>query len=157
MLKRTAVVFLVFMATLLLAGQTTPKKRLSVRDQVNQALGGKVIRVEPNNTFPDDSLVQRITLVVDRKGVQSRATMEYFIDEDLNILKRLLYGANNTVLWSLVTLAMSEEERLAGWSNCIEECKRAYPKRRGRRNHGYILCAGSCDLIYMPDPDSPQK
>jgi hypothetical protein len=156
MLKRTAVVCLVFMATLLLAGQTAPKKRLSVRDQVNQALGGKVIRVEPNNTFPDDSLVQRITLVVDRKGVQSRATMEYFIDENLNILKRRLYGANNAVLWSLETPTMSEEERIAGWNNCIEECKRAYPRgRSGRRHRGYILCAGSCDLIYMPD--SPQK
>jgi hypothetical protein len=151
MTKKSIVLCLLIASVFLFVSQTLPKKALSIKVQVNQALGGKVIRVEPNNSLPEDSLVQRVTLVVDKNGVQSRAYMEYTIDENLNILQRRLFGSNNSVLWSAAAVAMSPEERANRWGDCIEECKRD-ARRLPRRNRAriYAMCASACDLFYDP-------
>jgi len=82
--------------------------------------------------------------------------MEYTVDENLNIRQRRLFGSNNSVLWSAAAAAMTEEERLNGWYDCIEGCKRsALRAPRRKRARIYAFCASSCDLFYDPAYSTP--
>jgi hypothetical protein len=151
MTKKLIVLCVILAGASSLVGQTAPPKALTIRDQVYKALGGKVIRAEISPAFPENSLVQRIDLTVDRNGVTSRAYIEYFIDEKLNILQRKLYGSDNRVLWSATAPTMTEQERIEGWGKCIDECRRVYNRQTRRSRARYALCALACDQIFDPN------
>jgi hypothetical protein len=143
------------------AGQTAPPKALSVRDQVNKALGGKVIRVAYNPAYPASSPTQRLTLTVDRNGIQSSAYMDYTVEGDLKVIHRRLYGTNQAVLWSLATPTV-EAEPTIGYDKrqCVLECQldcRTLPDPKAKRGC-LVVCLGSCDLIFdYPRSSGPIK
>lgn len=157
MTNKPVLVCLVLVLALMLAlpilAQAPVKKPLSIRDQVNQALGGKVVRVEENAAYPEDSLVQRITLIVEKNGTQTRASMDYRFDKTSKIVERRLYGPDNRVLWSLNTVAqMTTAERDEGYNRCIDECERSCGgRRRNKRLKCLAVCGGSCELLYYYD------
>jgi hypothetical protein len=125
-------------------------------EQMHQILGGKGVRVEQNFTYPEDSLVQRVTFIVNQKGAQVRFFMDYLFNEEGDkILERRLYGADNRVLCSASSLpaaaVMTEREQMDAWLKCVDDCweaTRRNPRRERRRR--FSLCIASCDLIYFP-------
>jgi hypothetical protein len=147
--------------TSFLSGQTAPPKALSVRDQVNKALGGKVIRVAYNPAYPASSPTQRLTLTVDRNGAQSTAYIDYTVEGDLKVVHRRLYGGNNAVLWSLASPAV-EAEPTVGYDKrqCYIDCQldcRTLPDPKMKRGC-LVVCLGSCDLIFdYPRSSGPIK
>jgi hypothetical protein len=157
MTKKPVLVCLVLVLALTLVLPVTPqapvKKPLSIRDKVNQALGGKVVRVDENTTYPEDSLVQRVTLIVEKNGTQTRASMDYRFDKTGKIVERRLYGSDNRVLWSMDAVAMlTAEERADGYNKCLEGCERSCGGgRRAKRLRCLAVCGGSCELLYYYD------
>lgn len=157
MTKRSVLLCLVLglVSTLVLSvlAQDPVKKPLSVRDRVNQALGGKVVRVDENTTYPEDSLVQRVTLIVEKNGTQTRAYMDYRFDTAGKIAERRLLGADNRVLWSTDPVAsMTAAERADGYNKCLDGCERSCAgRRRARRLRCLAVCGGSCELLYYYD------
>jgi hypothetical protein len=156
MTKKPVLVCLVLVLALTLVlsvmAQAPTKKPSSIRDRVNQALGGKVIRVEENKAYPEESLVQRVTLIVEKSGAQTRAYMDYRFDKTGKIVERRLYGSDNRVLWSLdVVASMTQEERDEGYRKCIDGCERSCIGRRRPRLRCLGICSGSCELLYYYD------
>jgi len=146
------VLVLALMLVLPVTAQAPAKKPLSIRDRVNQALGGKVVRVDENTTYPEDSLVQRVTLIFEKSGAQTRAYMDYRFDKTGKIAGRRLYGADNRVLWSLDAVAsMTQEERDEGYNKCLDSCERTCTGRRRPRLRCLAVCGGSCELLYYYD------
>jgi hypothetical protein len=152
MTKKSIVVCLLFASVFLSASQVARKRLLSPMEQMHQILGGKGVRVEQNFTYPEDSLVQRVTFIVNQKGAQVRFFMDYLFNEEGDkILERRLYGADNRVLWSATAAVMTREEREAAYLKCVDDCWRS--TRRGRkrnRSRDFAFCSGACDLIYYP-------
>lgn len=152
MTKKSIVVCLFLASVFLPASEVARKRHLSPMEQMHQILGGKGVRVEQNFTYPEDSLVQRVTFIVDQKGAQVRFFMDYrFNEEGDKILERRLYGADNRVLWSATVEEMTREERIDAFVKCMDECWRATrrgPKRN--RSNNFRFCVGACDLFYFP-------
>jgi len=156
-MKTKSIVVCLFLASVFLsASQFAQKRLLSPMEQMHQILGGKGVRVEQNFTYPEDSLVQRVTFIVNQKGAQVRFFMDYLFNEEGDkILGRRLYGADNRVLWSASSLpaaaVMTERERNDAYLKCVDDCwtsTRRMPKRQ--RSRAFAFCAGACDLIYYP-------
>ena len=160
MTKKLIVLCVILAGASSLVGQTAPPKVLSIRDQVNKALGGKVIRVEANAAYPESSPTQRLTLIVDKNGVRSRAYMDYMFEGELKIVHRRLYGANNAVLWSLSTETMVEADSPYDRTTCVKECyvSCSGTGNRDKRRRCLAVCIGSCDLIFRyPTPTDQIK
>ena len=152
-MKTKSIVVCLFLASVFLsASQFAQKRLLSPMEQMHQILGGKGVRVEQNFTYPEDSLVQRVTFIVNQKGAQVRFFMDYLFNEEGDkILERRLYGADNRVLWSATVEEMTREERIDAFVKCMDECWRA--TRRGlkrNRSRDFRFCVGACDLFYYP-------
>jgi hypothetical protein len=149
MTKKLIVLCVILAGASSLVGQTAPPKALTIRDQVNKALGGRVIRVEPNPAYPESSPTQRVTLIVEKNGIQSRAYMDYTFEGELKIVHRRLYGSNNAVLWSLNTESF-EAEPVPDRTTCVKQCLRSCSGlgSREKRRKCLAVCIGSCDLIF---------
>jgi hypothetical protein len=152
-MKTKSIVVCLFLASVFLsASQFAQKRLLSPMEQMHQILGGKGVRVEQNFTYPEDSLVQRVTFIVNQKGAQVRFFMDYLFNEEGDkILERRLYGADNRVLWSASAAVMTQRERMDAWLKCVDDCWEATRRNpRRQRKRAFVACIGSCDLIYYP-------
>jgi hypothetical protein len=147
MLKKAMVLISVLWSAQLF-GQLPIKTASSIRDQVNQALGGRVIGVEANYSYSEKSPTQRVGLVVDKNGVRSKTYMDYTFDENLKILHRRLYGSNNAVIWSLAAPSMlTDPSPKDPYVRCLMECAaRCARLPQEQRYRCQVLCVGVCDL-----------
>jgi hypothetical protein len=155
-MKTKSIVVCLFLASAFLSASELAQKRLlSPMQQMHQILGGKGVRVEQNYTYPEDSLVQRVTFIVNQKGAQVRFFMDYLFNEEGDkIRERRLYAFDNRVLWSASVETMTREERVDAYAKCVDECWDMYKKRpRRQRSRLFAFCVGACDLMYFPEGD----
>ena len=98
--------------------------------------------------------MQRMTLIVDQKGVRARFYMGYLFDENDTIVLRRLFGADNRVLWSATSQALEPERDIYdAWIDCVLDCYEMYKRKpRRERKRLVVFCMGACDLMY-PIPD----
>lgn len=160
MTKKCVAICLVLSTVSVSASQIQKKAYLSPMEQLHRVLAGKGVRVEPNSAYPEESLVQRVTFIVDQKGALARFYMDYTFAEDGRVVKRELRGSNYFVLWSAMEL--SREELDKRFKDCIETCNEQYRSSRGRlprraRYANLKMCIAACDLFwYGGDGSGPE-
>ena len=149
--KKWIVLCLVLSSLSVSAARLQKKAFLSPMEQLHRTLAGKGVRVEPNSAYPEESLVQRVTFIVDQKGTLARFYMDYTFTEDGRVVKRELRGGNYVVLWSAMELSREEIDRR--FKDCVEACNEQYRQARGRLPRGarfknLKMCIAACDLFW---------